>query len=137
MKKERVILDTNLWISFLITKEYVELDNLILKNKIQLIFSDELIQEFISVAERPKFKKIFTQQDIKQLLGVFDVYGELVKVNSKINKCRDPKDDFLLNLALDSNADYLITGDADLLTLQRIGKTKIINWKGFLKIQNH
>lgn len=37
------------------------------------------------------------------------------------------KDNFLLNLAIDSKADFLITGDADLLVLEEIGTTKIIS----------
>ena len=50
----------------------------------------------------------------------------MAQVKSKIELCRDPKDDFLLSLAMDSKADYLITGDNDLLGLKTIGKTKII-----------
>ncbi|MGG7664755.1 putative toxin-antitoxin system toxin component, PIN family [Dyadobacter sp. BHUBP1] len=46
--------------------------------------------------------------------------------------CRDPKDNFLLALALDSNADFLITGDADSLVIEQIGKTRIITLTDFL-----
>ena len=49
----------------------------------------------------------------------------MAHVKSKIELCRDSKDDFLLSLAMDSKADYLITGDNDLLDLKTIGKTKI------------
>jgi predicted nucleic acid-binding protein len=48
--------------------------------------------------------------------------------------CRDPKDNFLLNLAIDSKADYLVTGDDDLLILDRVENTKIIKMKDFLEI---
>ena len=50
----------------------------------------------------------------------------LVSVTTDIKKCRDPKDNFLLNLAIDSQADYLVTGDNDLLEIKSIGITKII-----------
>ena len=56
----------------------------------------------------------------------FDCYGIFVEVNSNVKICRDPKDDFLLSLALDSKAEYLITGDKDLLELEKVGTTKII-----------
>ncbi len=131
---KRVILDTNLWISFLISKNQSQLDKLILAGKIQLIFSPELIEEFIDVATLSKLKKVFTQAQISKVLELFDLYGKLVTVNSKIAKCRDPKDDFLLNLALESNADYLITGDTDLLVLKKIGHTDIISWNTFIAI---
>lgn len=47
--------------------------------------------------------------------------------------CRDPKDNSPLNLAIDGNADYLVTGDSDLLILKQIKNTSIINWNDFLK----
>ena len=49
----------------------------------------------------------------------------LIETKSKINVCRDPNDDFLLILAKDGKADYLITGDKDLLILNPFNKTKI------------
>ena len=53
-------------------------------------------------------------------------FGMLIRVSSETDLCRDKKDNFLLNLAIDSNADYLVTGDLDLLELEKIKKTKII-----------
>ena len=73
MRNKKVIFDTNLWISFLITKDFSEIDDLIFEGKIKLIFSDELIEEFLAVATRPKFKKYFNNQDIEKLLQAFDV----------------------------------------------------------------
>ena len=48
--------------------------------------------------------------------------------------CRNKKDDFLLNLAIESNADYLIIGDLDLLDIKQIINTKIIKIKEFEEI---
>ena len=132
-KADRVIIDTNLWISFLITKDLKTLDIQVKTGKIRIIFSLELIEEFLSVAHRPKFKKYFSKEDIEQLIDVFEFYGEISQVKSKIELCRDPKDDFLLSLAIDSKADYLISGDNDLLELKTIGKTKIITMTDYLK----
>ena len=126
MKSKKVILDTNLWISFLITHDYSFLDKYIKKGKVKLIFSEELIQEFLTVATRPKFQKFFTDNDIQNIIQTFDHYGILIKVISEVNICRDFKDNFLLNLAIDSNADYLVTGDEDLLEIKNIQETKIL-----------
>jgi len=52
--------------------------------------------------------------------------GQVVEVTSDVKICRDNKDNFLLNLAIDSKADFLITGDADLLVLEEIRTTMII-----------
>ncbi len=132
MKRKKVIIDTNLWISFLITHNFKEIDDLIFKKKIQLIFSKELIEEFITVVKRPKFKRFFNDSDIEKLLEFFDYYGKLIEVNTQVNECRDSKDNFLLNLAIDSKAAYLITGDSDLLVLKKIKKTKILTWLDFI-----
>lgn len=133
MRSKKVILDTNLWISFLITKDFSFLDKYIENGKIKLVFSEELIQEFLAVSSRPKFKKYFADKDVERLLHFFDKYGDLVKVNSELELCRDSKDNFLLNLATDSQADYLVTGDNDLLEIGNVQKTKILTIKELKK----
>ena len=133
MRNKKIILDTNLWISFLITKKFTQIDKLIESKKITLIFSEELIAEFIDVAKRPKFEKYFSKKDIEKILSYFDEFGKLIKVKSDIQLCRDEKDNFLLNLSVDSKADYLITGDNDLLVLEKIERTKIMNFTEFIK----
>lgn len=50
----------------------------------------------------------------------------LYHIDSIPARCRDPKDDYLLELALVSEADYLITGDKDLLTVEKIGSCQIV-----------
>jgi len=66
-RKSKVILDTNLWISFLITKSFSKLDQLIRHGKIQLLFSEEALSEFLEVATRPNFKDYFTYTDIVEV----------------------------------------------------------------------
>lgn len=133
MKSKKVILDTNLWISFLITRKLDFLDKLLGKN-IHLIFSKELIEEFLEVAQRPKFEKYFSTDDVKYLLRLFREYGKWIEIKSAVNDCRDTKDNFLLNLAIDGKADFLITGDKDLLTLENINQTKIITLAEFTSL---
>ena len=128
MGGKKIILDTNLWISFLISRKLRSIDELILKGKITLLFSTELIEEFIDVASRPKFKKYFSKEDIKKLLSVFNTYGQLIVISSSITNCRDFKDNFLLNLAVDGKADLLVTGDEDLLSMEEIESIPIITF---------
>ncbi len=114
-KSRRIILDTNLWISFLITKDYTRLDNILFSKKCILVFSTELLEEFLEVAKRPKFRSFFSSSDIEDLLELLNEYADFVKVVTKVKMSRDPKDDFLLALAVDGKADILLTGDQDLL----------------------
>jgi hypothetical protein len=133
MKSKKIILDTHLWISFLISNNLHQLNKLIKNKKIILIFSDELIEEFINVVSRPKFKKYFQKSDIEKMLEYFDQYGKIAEVASDIQICRDKKDNFLLHLSIDSKADFLITGDNDLLVLQKIKHTQIITFSDFIE----
>ncbi len=98
-----------------------------------MLFSKELIEEFLSVVKRPKFSKYFSETNIADLLNLFDNYGKLITVTSKIEKCRDFKDNFLLNLSIDGKADFLVTGDADFLVLKKINKTKILSYNEFIE----
>lgn len=128
MAAKRVILDTNLLISFLISQKLDAIDDLLLQGKLTLLFSTELIEEFITVASRPKFKKYFSNEDIRKLLTFFDSYGKLISISSSITICRDYKDNFLLNLAIDGKADFLVTGDDDLLCLGKIENIPIVTF---------
>jgi uncharacterized protein len=58
----------------------------------------------------------------------------LIEVTSQITLSRDPKDDFLLALSIDSQADYLLTGDEDLLVLQKIEQTSILKIADFIAL---
>ncbi len=124
-KKARVIFDTNIWISFLISKSMNDIDKLVFTEKIILLFSNELMTEFIDVTSRKKLKPYFTKENITSLIDLIEEYGEIVPVKSKVDICRDKKDNFLLSLAKDGKADYLITGDKDLLVIENFEKTKI------------
>ncbi len=136
VKKDRVIIDTNLWISFLLTKEFSNLDSLFSPPIVTLIFSQELLEEFLEVASRPKFKKYFTLMDLEELLIQMQEHAEFVEVISQVELCRDQKDNFLLSLAKDGKADYLITGDKDLLEIGQLENTPIITISQFLKLKS-
>ena len=107
----RLLLDTNLWISFLISSKYERLDELLYSQKCRLLFSQELLEEFVAVVKRPKLRKYISQDELEDLLETIDEVADFVNVTSKISECRDPKDNFLLLLAVDGKADYLLTGD--------------------------
>jgi putative PIN family toxin of toxin-antitoxin system len=125
----KVIFDTNLWISYLISNRLIEIDLLLEKGLIKLIFSEESLGEFIEVANRPKFSKFFSEENIVELLNLMDQFSEIMDVHSEVSICRDPKDNFLLALAKDSDADYLVTGDKDLLDIKIFENTRIITLK--------
>lgn len=132
----KTIIDTNLWISFLIGKQLASLKPLLTSRKVQPILTKQLIDELILVTKRPKLRKYFDTQKVQELLKFLEVIGLFVEIKSDVSICRDAKDNFLLSLAIDSQADYLITGDVDLLVIKQIGETKIVTYQQFLNLIN-
>jgi putative PIN family toxin of toxin-antitoxin system len=130
----KVVIDTNIWISYLIGTLLQDIDEKILSKEIKIVVSDEMLKELSEVSRRPKFKNIFTVKRIKELFSLLDNYATVVLPSRKVNVCRDVKDNFLLEIALEGKADYLVTGDEDLLMLDLFHNTKIINPKNFEKI---
>ncbi|MCD4791572.1 MAG: putative toxin-antitoxin system toxin component, PIN family [Bacteroidales bacterium] len=133
-KVNRIIIDTNLFISFLIGKKLKGLKDLIVNSKIRLLFTHQTIQEIQIVTKRSKLKKYFKQKDINDLIDLIQTIGEFVIVYSEPKICRDPKDNFLLGLADKGKANYLVTGDHDLLELRQYKSTKIITYIKFEEI---
>ena len=127
-EKIRVIVDVNIWISFLIGRRLQRIFDVLVKPQIVLIFSKELLDELYAVTQRPKFKKYFTSsENMKELLNFLSTIGEMINLPETLpERCRDSKDDYLLELALISGADFLVTGDKDLLVLQNIGDCQIV-----------
>jgi uncharacterized protein len=133
----RVIFDTNIWISFLIGKQFASMKELLVNAAIQPIFSDQLIDELLITTQKPKLQKYFQKDRVDSLMIFLGEIGEIVESKSIVSVCRDPKDNYLLDLAKDSNADFLITGDLDLLVLERFDRTQIVTYQDFMKIINN
>jgi putative PIN family toxin of toxin-antitoxin system len=123
----RIVFDTNIWISYLLGKRLSSLSHYIFSGRITILYSHELLDELISVLSRPKFAKSISQEQITAIVQLITDRGEEVVVSYVEPICRDPKDDFLLALASSGNADYLITGDDDLLVLGELNSVKIQN----------
>lgn len=134
MGSKRAVLDTNIWISFLISKKSNQLFELIRNKQVQLLFSEELIHEFTKVSQRDKFKNYFSAHQLSLLLKSIEQHSTYITVTSDSNTCRDIKDNFLINLSIDGKADFLISGDKDLLELNKIEATKIITLRELFEI---
>ena len=136
-KPLKLVIDTNLWISFIISNKQNLLDPLLFSKKVRLLFSIELIAEIETTITKPKLKKHFGLNALENMLLVFDSFIDLIEVKSIVTICRDPEDNFLPALAKDGKADYLLTGDKDLLELKKFGKTKIKTITSFIdKMKN-
>jgi putative PIN family toxin of toxin-antitoxin system len=132
--ENRVVVDTNVLISFLIGKRLAKLKGKLSDLSVKLILTDQLINELKLVTSRPKFKKYFNKQDVSEFVDLISIIGFNYQIQDIPTVCRDPKDNFLLSLCLIGNAAYLVTGDKDLLNMEEYKGTKIISASEFEKI---
>jgi putative PIN family toxin of toxin-antitoxin system len=128
----KVIIDTNLWISFLIGKQLSSLKGLLVEGIIQPVLSQQLLDEINLVTQRPKLQKYFSSEKVRDLIEFLKAIGLFIDIQSSVSVCRDPKDNYLLALAKDSQADFLITGDGDLLILDSFEGTEILIYQDFI-----
>ena len=126
VNNHKIIIDTNLWVSFLLTKNYNFIDEWLDSGVATLVFSQELLNELLGVIARPKLKSFFATRTLESLLRLIEEKSLFYKVTAVVSACRDEKDNFLLALAKESQADYLLTGDKDLLVLKKFEQTHII-----------
>jgi probable toxin-antitoxin system toxin component, PIN family len=131
-KPLKLIVDTNLWVSFVISNKLNLLDSFLFTGNARLLFSKELITEIQETITKSRLKRYFGTNALEQMFSAFEPYIDFIEVESIVTICRDPNDNFLLALAKDGKADYLITGDKDLLELKKFGKTKIKTIVGFI-----
>lgn len=127
----RVVVDTNLWISLLIGGKLGNLLDILVHPNIELVSTLLLKKEIIEVAQRPKFRKYFSLEQIDALMQWMDEVMTNFDLHSITPRCRDPKDDYLLELAVQSHAIYLVSGDNDLLSIGKIEDCKIMTFSQF------
>ncbi|MBI9039102.1 MAG: putative toxin-antitoxin system toxin component, PIN family [Bacteroidales bacterium] len=131
-----MILDTNWYISGTINHNSRRLFyQLITNQKFEVFYSRELLSEYKDVITREKFKKYITWEQAKRFIRLILPLLSEVVITTEIDQSRDKKDNFLLSMATDAKADYLITRDPDLLELKSIGKTKILNMREFTTLE--
>lgn len=132
----RVVIDTNLVLSALVFgKNTAKLRLAWQGDRFILLASKETITELIRVLAYPKFKLTIMEQE--HLLSDYLPYCDTVLMPSQlplIPECRDPFDVPFLVLALVGQADYLVTGDRDLLCLVDSFSCPIVTVEKFLEI---
>ena len=127
----RVVFDTNVLIAAFLTEGLCS--GLLIRARKQafnLVLCDDIIREFEGILIK-KFKLIST--DISEISSIVsEAASEILhKLNHIPNICMDPNDDMIIACAIDAAADYIVTGDEDLLILKKYKKSTIINPRNF------
>lgn len=127
----RVILDTNILVSALITPSGVSerIYRAWRVGRFQLLTCDEQFIEFRRVTRHPRVISYIRPAEAGTLLNELRRLATVVENIPPVDDAgSDPADGFLLGLALAGRADYLVTGDrSHLLSMRRYGETRIVS----------
>jgi uncharacterized protein len=128
------VLDSNIFISALLFNGNQRIIiNHAIEGDFKINISHEIISEIDFVLKRPKFK--LTLNQITLFLNEINSLTEMCYPSVKIiNSCRDSKDHIILECAIESKSDYIVTGDNDLLVLKNFKTVSIVNSDTFLSI---
>lgn len=133
------VVDTNVFVSGTINLHGRPRQVLLawLEGRFDLILSEQQYDELTSVFERPKIARLFRVSQDEQIELIARLASTIHVTPSYLEPIavRDPKDEHILAAAIDGNAEFLVTGDNDLLTLAddpRLGPLKIVTVAQFL-----
>lgn len=128
----KVVVDTNVFISgVLFGGNPQKIIEAWVNKKYIFCLSPELKSEIINKLQEKFSIPAHTIQNIEEAL---DTKTEKYISKKKLFICKDTTDNFLLELALEAQANYLISGDKLVLKLRQHNKTKILSPKDFLKL---
>jgi putative PIN family toxin of toxin-antitoxin system len=133
MRAERAVLETNILISAVLTRRKpFQVLPWVLENG-TLIFSDPTFEELATRIQKPKFDRYIIHARRRELLADLEAAAEWTAINGVLQTCRDPDDDKFLETAMVAQADCIVTGDGDLLTLDPFEHIRIVTAASFLE----
>jgi len=131
---QRIIIDTNVLVSALIQRNYPYfiVYNYVFENLVEVCISKELFEEYLEVLNRPKFSKYpdFTSK-AELVLAQIEAKSSKFQPTQQVNIIQDDADNRLLELALASKADFIITGNTNDFTMSHFQGTKIVSPKEY------
>lgn len=133
----KAVLDTNQFISGLLSKKGVQAKLLDVwrNNYYELVISPPIVNEIYKVLNYPKIKGKYKLTDVRieSLISLIKTYATIVPGKTPVNIIKDdPADNQILACAIESEAHFIVTGDAHLLELSEFEGIPIITGRGFL-----
>jgi len=134
----RVVLDTNVVISATLIKGGNE-DRILRawqRGAFQLVVSRQILEEMGRVLFYERIRKFqwMDDADVVALLQILAAESVLVAGRLKVKASRDPADDKFLAAAVEGKAEYVVTGDKDLLVLKAYRRVEIVTPGRFIRI---
>ena len=126
------VIDTNVFISGLFWEgKPKEIVKLALSRKIIGVTSPAILEELEEkLLKKFNYPKEQTSQYIQIIIKEFSV----VEPKTKVFVVQDQKDNKIIEAAIESNVQYIVTGDTDLLKLKEYEKIRIVSPSEFMKL---
>jgi putative PIN family toxin of toxin-antitoxin system len=133
----RLVFDTNIIISALLFEgsKPSKAFNIGIEQE-AILFSSSTLTELEEVLWRNKFDQYISHEDRKQFLSSFILHATPVEPDETITECRDSKDNKFLELAVCGKADFIISGDEDLLILNPFRNIRILTPSMFINLHS-
>jgi uncharacterized protein len=135
---KKIIIDTSLLITFLISNgSSLELIfQMVKENKIQIYISASTLKELQDTIKKETLKKHIqpVNNKVAKFIAWYKYNTTMISPTEKVTLCRDENDDMFLELAKEIDADFILSGDKDLLSISQFEDCKIIKPTDFLKI---
>jgi putative PIN family toxin of toxin-antitoxin system len=126
MKINHFVIDTNVIVSALLFKQSIPFKAVKIAEKGAILHSESTLTELREVLNRRKFDKYLEIEERQKFLIKFVDTSRHILIQETISICRDAKDNKFLELAVNGDAQFIITGDQDLLVLNPFRGIKII-----------
>ena len=98
-----------------------------MEEEIVPVTAPELLEELDRVLQYPKLQRYYTQEKRTRFVALLMALSEVVELPEDVPRiCRDPDDDNIIACAVAGDAEMIISGDDDLLALQRVGDTLVL-----------
>lgn len=128
----RAVVDTNVFVSALLGSSVNRLiRKAFYEGSFSLITSGRQLAELIAVLSRPELS--LEADAITEFMSVLLEKAEVPPYHTRITDCRGPKDNMILEAAVDGRATHLVTGDLDLLVLSPFRGIVILTPARFLE----
>lgn len=133
----KVVLDVNIFISFLISHQppISTIFDMWVKRELTICYSMEILEELENALKYPKIRELTSSLETESLINAVKVFGTLVIPTQKVDICRDKKDNKYLEASLESVSKFLISGDNDLLALKEFEGISILSPHEFIHLQ--
>lgn len=124
MRNKRFVLDANIWVSYFISDQQEIISDIILANKISVLYSTELITEISRVLNYPHLAR--RNVNIKAAVNFIKRIGVYHTLQYPIKNYipHDTDDNYIIALALETNAGFVTSGDKHILSQKAILEKK-------------